>query len=150
GLAFYSHHLFASFRTTLRHVKSFVAARMVFIVDDLNHFGNHVAATFDHHPVADLHFQAINLILIMERGPRHGGAADGNGLERGHRGELAGAAHLHKNVFNPAGAAARSVLISNGPAWGFSGEAEPLLRARGIYLDNYAINFVTKLVAHLL
>src|SRR6266853_3096513 len=150
GFAFHAHHVPAAFRTALRHVERFVAARMVFIVDDFNDFGNYVATALDHHPVADLYFQTINLILIVERGPRHRRAADGNGLERGHRSELAGAAHLDKNVFDPAGAAARGVLISNGPARGFSGEAEPLLRARGIFLDDDAINFVTKLVAHLL
>ena len=104
------------------------AAWVIFVGDHFDDFGNYVAAALDHHPVADLHFQPIDFILVVKRGARYRCAADGNRLERGHRRQLACAAHLNKNVFNPAGAAARGVFVRNGPARSFTGEAKPLLQ----------------------
>src|SRR5438270_4175476 len=114
GFAFHTHHVAAAFGTPLRHMKYLVAARMVFIGNNFHDFGNHVTAAFDHYPVADLHFQTINLILIVKRGSRHRGTPDGNGLERGYRRQLSGTTYLNKNVFNPSDAAARGILVRDG------------------------------------
>src|SRR6185437_8324393 len=150
GFALHAHHVAAAFRTPLRHMEYLVAARMLFVRDDFHDLGNHVATAFDHYPVADLYFQPIDLILIVESGPRYRGPADGNGFERGHRRQLAGTTYLNKNVFNLSEAAARGILVRNGPSWGFARESKPLLRSRGIYFDDYAINFIRQLVAKLL
>ena len=75
-LAFGAHNLRAAHGASLRHVKDFVAARMLFVVDDFDDLRNHVAAAFHLHPVADLHAQALDFIQVVQRGIPHRRAAD--------------------------------------------------------------------------
>src|ERR1041385_2696821 len=80
-----AHHVATAFRAALRHVKYSVAARVIFIGDYFYDFGDHVTTALNHRPVAVLHFQTVDFILIVERPPCDRGAADEYRLERGYR-----------------------------------------------------------------
>ena len=41
---------------------------MIFVVDDLNDLGDHIAAPFYQYPIADFYPQAINFVLVVQRG----------------------------------------------------------------------------------
>src|SRR5882672_11451629 len=148
-LTFYSDNVSAALRAAFRHVKYLVPARVLLVLNYLNDFWNHVAAPLNHHPVANFHAEPVNFALIMQRCAGHCGAPDEYGLQRRHRSQLACASYLNQNVINPAHATARGILVSNRPAWRLSGKAQSILRARGIYLDDRAIDFIGQLVAHL-
>ena len=109
--------------------------------------GDDVAGAFDHHLVADLQAEALDLVLVVQRGAGDGDAADLDGLEVGDRGERAGAAHLHLDVFDRGGGLARGVLVGDGPARRFGGEAELALLVDGIDLDDDAVDFVGQVLA---
>src|SRR5258708_6769668 len=87
-------------RATLRHLELLVPTRMVFVFDDLDDFGDHVATALHHHPIADLHTQALDLIHVVQRRAAHRGPADRYRLEPGHRREFARPAYLHVDVFH--------------------------------------------------
>src|SRR5580704_13049071 len=117
---------------SFRHVERFVAAGMVFVFDYARDFGNHVAATFHFHPVADFYAEAVDLVHVVEGGATDRGATDGNWPERRYRREFAGAPDLHQNVFDRGDAPTRCIFVSDGPARGFAGVAEFLLQGRAV------------------
>src|ERR1017187_7512669 len=86
---------------------------------DADDFGDDVAGAFDHDLVADLEAEALDLILVVERGAGDDDAADFDGLEACHGGEGSGTAHLDLNGFDRSGGLSRGVLVGNGPARGF-------------------------------
>src|SRR5690349_2320383 len=120
---------------------------MILVLDHFYYFGNHIAAAFDQHPVADLHTKTINLILIVQRGPLHRRSADRHWTQSSKRREFAGAADLHEDVLDLRDSRTRSVLVSNRPARSLAGESElpPLLG--GIDLDDDSIDLIWKLLA---
>src|SRR5260370_2858057 len=79
GLALNPHHFTAALRAALRHAEGLFAARMVFVIQHAHNFGDYVSAALDHHPVANLYTQPIDLVLIVQCCPGDGGAADDNG-----------------------------------------------------------------------
>ncbi len=100
GFALGADDMAPTHRTSLRHMKSFVTARMVFVFDHPRDFGDDIAAALDFHPVADLHAQALDLVHVVQSGAADGGAADGHGLQGRDRREFPGASDLHQNVFD--------------------------------------------------
>ena len=145
GLALGAHHVPAAHRAALRHVKLTMPARLVF--QHLHDFGNYIAAALDQHPVADAHAQPIDLVHVVQRGAADRGAADRHGLEPCHRRQLAGAAHLHLDVFDLRLARMRGVLVGDGPARRFAGEAQLLLQPNAVDLHDDAVGFVGQAVA---
>src|SRR5437764_134295 len=142
GLAFCAHHVSAAYWTLLRHVKRFVPARVLFIVDNFRHLRDDVAAALDLNPIADLYPQTLDLIHVMQRGTAHGGAADRNRFESRNRRKLAGTAHLHMNIFDLSDSAARRVLVSDRPSRSFAGKSKLALQRRAVYFDDNPVNFV--------
>jgi hypothetical protein len=51
-----------------------------------NDFGDDVAGAFHYYLIADLETQALNLVLVMQRGAGDGDAPDFHGLETRHGG----------------------------------------------------------------
>src|SRR5579864_1488082 len=80
SLALSTNDMSATNGTLLRHVKRFVSARMIFIVEHTCDFGDHVAAALDFDPVADLHSQSLDLVHVVKGRAAHGRAADRNGF----------------------------------------------------------------------
>ena len=65
----------ATHRTILRKFK-FPFFSGAFRRDDTQDFGNDVAALLDHHPVADLESQTLDLIFVVQRGSRDSRAGE--------------------------------------------------------------------------
>src|SRR5436305_1535200 len=144
GLAFSTHHMAATHRAALRKMKFLVAAGLV--LNDLDYFGNHVAAALHHDPIADLDAQPLNFIFIVQCGPADRSASDWNRSQPCHWGELAGASYLHLDVLDLRGSTAGRVFVSDGPTRGLTGESQPLLQPRGVYLDDDSVNLVCRLL----
>ena len=121
-------------------------ARLPFL-DDFEDVRNHFAGALDKHGVADVQAQPLDLVHVVERGAADGDAANLDGLEHGHGRKRSGAAHLDDDVVDHRGFLARGIFVGDGPARGFRREAEFVLHARGIHLDDDAIDFVRKFFA---
>src|SRR6185437_6384629 len=115
GLALHAHYMAAANRAALRHLEMLVPARVLVVFNHLDDLGNHVPTALNHHPVADLYSEALDLIHVVQRGAAHRGAPDGYRLEPGDRRELPGASYLGLDVFHLRDPAARSVFVSSGP-----------------------------------
>src|SRR5258708_1565841 len=115
GFAFRADDIASAHRAVLGHREFPVAARVVLVVDDLDHFRNHVAAALDFHPVADSYAEAIDLVHVVERGAGNGGAANRDGFEPRHWSKLSSSAYLRNNVFDLRDAAAARALVGDGP-----------------------------------
>src|SRR3954467_8924453 len=89
-----------AFRAAAGEFERAFAARMILVVYDFYYFGNHISAALDQHPIPDLHSEALDFILIVQRCALDRGAADGHWPQRRQRRELAGASHLHQNVLD--------------------------------------------------
>ena len=145
--AFGTDNLCAAHRTAFRHVKSLVPARVIFVVDDLRDFGDHVAAALHLHPIANLDAQTLDLIHVVQCGVSDGRAADQNRRQHCDGRELASAPHLHADVFQLRDSGARGIFVSNRPARGFSGESEFILQRNAIDFDYDAINLIRQRIA---
>src|SRR5262249_13293676 len=124
GLAFGPHDMPAANGTLLRHLEALAATRMLVIVNDARDLGDYIASTFDFHPVADLHAQALDLVHVVQSGPAYGCSADGNWFQLRNRRELARASDLNVNVFNLRDARASCILVRDCPPRGFAREAK--------------------------
>src|SRR5581483_10532044 len=89
SFAFGAHHVAAAHRAALGHMEMLAPAWAV--VQHLNNFGDNIA---------DAHTQPLNFVHVVQRGAAYGGTADGHGLHPCYRRHLAGAAHLHLDVFD--------------------------------------------------
>ena len=52
-------------RAMLRHVKRFVPARMILVINDTRDLRDYVAAPLNLNPIADLHTQAFDLVHVV-------------------------------------------------------------------------------------
>src|SRR5205807_31876 len=138
GLAFHAHYVAVADRTVRGHVKLFVAARVLLAVDDFNDFGNYVATTLHHDPIANHHSQALDFIMVMQSCAGNGRPANLDRLQRGNRSKLSGTAHLHQDALHLGDATAGRIFVSKGPSRRFSGKSQPFLEAQGIYFDSGA------------
>ena len=146
GLALGAHHVSATLRTALGHVKLARAARLV--LQHLDDLGNDVATALHRDPVADAHAQPLDLVHVVQGGAAHRGSANRYRLQRGHRRQLSGASHLHQDVFDLRFARARRKLVGNRPARRLAGEAQLILQADAIDFHHDAVDLVRQLVAH--
>ena len=84
----------------------------------------------------------------MQRRASDCASANKNRLEHGHRSKHAGASYLHKNVEQTCLDTLGLILICDGPARRFRGEAEPLPLLEQIHFHNCAIGLIRKIMAH--
>ncbi len=145
-LAVLAHDVAAADRALLRHAER-PAARA--LLDDADHFRDHVAAALDEHRVADLDAEPLDLVFVVQRGAGDRNAADVNRLQMRHRRERSGAAHLDLDPFDHGGLLARRELEGDGPARRLGGPAELALLRDGIHLGHHAVDLVGQLVAAL-
>ena len=103
-------------------------ARVLGVFDDLDDFGNDVAAALYLDGVADLEAEALDEVCVVKGGAADGGATDEDWGEFGHGRELAGAAYLHGDVADHRDARLGGELVGDGPARGAAGVAQALLR----------------------
>src|SRR5258708_32400445 len=86
---------------TLRRQDKLSYLAGAFRLDDLQHFRNDVAATFNQDPVADAQAQPRDLVFIVQGRARNSDAAELYRLQHRYRRERAGAADLHDDIVNP-------------------------------------------------
>src|SRR5436309_537351 len=120
---------------------------MILVVDNLDDFGNYIAATLHQHPIADLHSEPINLVLVMQRRALHSRSADRYRTQCGQRSQLAGSSDLYEDVFDLSDTRTRCVLVGDSPTRGFAGKPKLPPQLRRIYFDDDAVDFIRELLA---
>ena len=144
GFVLFADDVASANRALLRHLEW---APWVTLPDDAHHFRNHVATAFHQHFVADFDAQPGDFVLIVQRGSRHGDAADRHGPEVRYRRQCARPAHLHADVLDDGGRLPCGVLVGDGPTRGFGRPPKLLLRSDGIHLHYDAIDFIRQALA---
>src|SRR4029077_12296494 len=107
---------------------------------------NHIAAAFDLNPIADFDAQALDFVHVVESGPTHSGAADGNRFQHGDGCQFASSANLHDDVLNLGDAGASSIFVGNRPSRSLPGVTEFLLQPGTIDLNDDSVNLVGQLL----
>src|SRR6266536_3591492 len=87
-------------RSLARHFKLFLPARMPLVINDARDLWDHIAATLDFYPIANLDAKPLDLVHVVQGGAAHGGAADGHGFQFRNWRQFASAPYLHMNLFN--------------------------------------------------
>ncbi len=109
--------------------------------------GDHVSAALDHHLIADLELQTRDLVLVVQRRPRDGDAADLDRPQVRDGSQRAGPPDLHLDVFDHRHRLAGGVFECDRPARGLGGPAQAALLRNGVDLDHHAVDFVRQLFA---
>ena len=92
--------------------------------DHFHHRWNHFARFLDHDGVADANVFAPDFIFVVQSGPGHAAAADGDRLQVGHGRQNSGPTHLDEDIVEPGLDSYRFVFVSNGPTRRLGREAE--------------------------
>ncbi len=145
-LSLLAHHGAAAARALMRHLphQGIVGAQGQ---HRAHYLGYHVAGLAHHHRVAHAHVLAMHLVHVVQRGAGHGRACHGHRLHLGHRGQRAGAAHLHGYVAQDGGLLLRRELERDGPSRRAGREAHALLKREGIHLHHHAVYLIGQLFA---
>ena len=112
-----------------------------------HNLGDDVACLVDHHRVAHANVLAVNLVDVVQRRARDGGAGDHHGVELGHGGEHAGAADLDRDVAQDGLPLLGRELEGGEEARGARGETEVVLEGEGVDLHHHAVDVVRQAVA---
>ena len=113
-----------------------------------HHRGNDLAGFFDDDGIAHADVLALDFLLIVQRGARHGAAGKKDRLQLRHRCQDARAPHLHSDRMELRLRALGFVLISHRPARRLRGTAHRLLRRHARHLHHRAVRFVRQRAAH--
>ena len=139
GLTLFTHSSRATHRTLARHGE-WLGITVALVHHHAHHFGNHIAGTAYHHGVAQAHILATGFILVVQRGIGHRDAAHKHGRQLGHRGEFAGAAHLHIDAQHRGQLLLGRVFVRHGPARLTADKAELALRGQAVDFVDHTIN----------
>ncbi len=112
--------------------------------DDL---GYDVAGLAHDDRVALAHVLGPHLVLVVERGGAHGGAADEHRLEHGEGGGPAGAADRHHDLTQPRGALLGRVFKGDGPPGGVRRRADLPALGQVVDLHDDPVDLVVEVVA---
>lgn len=85
-----------------------------------------------------------NAAVVVESGVLDGGAREDDGLHGGAGRDLAGLADLVRDVEEDGGLSLGGVLVRDGPARGFGGEAEALLEVEVVDAQDHAVGGVVE------
>ena len=105
--------------------------------DDLR---DDVAGPLHDDVVAGADVLAVDVVLVVQRGPLHGDAADEDRLEHGERREDAGAAHVDLDGAQPRRGRGGGELVGDRPARVVGHRAERLLQLERVDLDDHAVD----------
>ena len=109
--------------------------------------GDHVARLVHDDGVALAHVLAANLVDVVQRGARDGGAGNRHRIELGDRREHTGAAHLDANLAQDGLLFLGRELKGNGPARRASGKAQVELLLEAVDLYDHAVDVVVQITA---
>ena len=118
--------------------------------DRADHLGDDVAGLADDDRVARAHVLQPDLVLVVERGQAHRGAADEDRLEHGERRGLAGPADGDLDVAGGWWTAPRGGTCRRWPTAGRATSTRAPLEAEVVDLDHHAVDLVVEVVAVLL
>ena len=133
-------------RTFLRHAKRLFLSR-AFRLDDFQDLRNNLAALFYQHPIANAHSQTLDLVGVVQRGPRDCGAGQKHRLQIRDRRQRTGPPYLDRDVEHLRRRLSRRILVGDGPARRFLGRAKFVLQRGGVYLYHQPIDLVVKIVS---
>ena len=111
--------------------------------------GDHVACLVHDDSVTLAHVFAANLVDVMQRGARDGGAGDRHRVELGDRREHTGATHLDAYLAQDGLLFLGRELKGDGPARRAGGKAQVELLLEAINLYNHAVDVVVQVTAML-
>ena len=111
-------------------------------LDDLR---DHVAGALHHHGVADADVLGLDVVLVVQGRVAHHDAAHGHRLERGDRGQRAGAPDLDPDRLDHGLGLLGRELLGDRPARRAADVAEPALPVEPVDLDHDAIDLVRQL-----
>ena len=109
--------------------------------------GDYVACLVHDDGVALAHVFATDLVDIVQRGARDGGAGNRHRVELGDRREHTGAAHLDANFAQDSLLFLGRELKGNGPARRAGGKAQVELLLKAVHLYDHAIDVVVQVAA---
>ena len=115
--------------------------------DGPHDLGNHVARLVHHDGIAHAHVLAADLVDVVQGRARDGRAGHQHGVELGHRGKHAGAAHLHTNLAQHGALLLGRELEGDRPAGRTGGKSQGGLVGKRVDLDHHAIDVVVQLFA---
>ena len=95
----------------------------------------------------DAHVFAMNLVLVVQRSPGNGGAGHHHGVELGHRGENAGAAHLDGDGTQQRLLLLGRELVGRKEPRGPGRETQGVLSGKGVDLHHDAVDVIGQPVA---
>ena len=109
--------------------------------------GNHVARLVHDDGVALAHVFTTDLVDVVQRGARDGGAGDRHRVELGDRREHTGAAHLDANFAQDGLLFLGRELKGNGPSRRAGGKAQIELLLEAVNLYDHAVDVVVQVAA---
>ncbi len=115
--------------------------------NDLDHLGNDLSRLLDQDGVTLAHVLAFDLVLVVQRGARHGRPRERHGLQLGHRRQLARAAHLNHDSPDPCRRLLRRILQGNGPARELRRRARAIAQGQLVQLDDDSVDLVVEYLA---
>ena len=146
GFAFFAHGLAVAHGALGGHGE-FGRASGASLGHDAHHFGDDVACAADDDGVAHAHVFAARFQFVVQGGVGDGDAADEDGGQFGHGGELAGAAHLHVDGQHGGHLLLRGVFVRHGPARLARGKAQLALLRERVHFVDHAVNVKRQAVA---
>ena len=114
---------------------------------DLDHLRDHVARPLDHHRVADADVLALDIVLVVQRGPGDHDAANRDRRQLGHRRQGTRPADLDRDRLDDRLGLLGRELVGDGPARRPADEAQPLLQVDPVDLVDHAVDVVGQRVA---
>ena len=120
-----------------------------FIEHRAHDLGDHVTRLVHDDGVALAHVFAADLVDVVQRGARDGGAGDCHRIELGDRREYAGAAHLDANLAQDGLLFLGRELKGNGPARRTGSKAQVELLLKAVHLYDHAVDVVVQVAAML-
>ena len=147
-LAILVNHGAAAHGANLGHVPINAVGRAL-VEHGTHDLGDYVACLVHDDGVALAHVFAANLVDVVQRGARDGGAGNCDRIELGDRREHTGAAHLDANLAQDGLLFLGRELKGDGPARCASGKAQVELLLEAVDLYDHAVDVVVQVAAML-
>src|SRR5262245_43238170 len=138
-LVLFPDNVAAANRAMLRHAEWLP---VLALLDHAYDPGNHIAAAFNKHFVADLDAEPRDFIFVVSRRPRDRDSSDLYWLQMRHRRQRAGPADLYADILDDGGRLPRRVFVGYCPPRRFRRPPELPLSGDRIHLHHHAVDLV--------
>ncbi len=144
-LAFRANRVGAADRAACRHRES-PRSRGTLGRHGFHDLRDDLARLLHEHGIALADVLALDLVLVVQGGPRDGRPGQLDRLQLGHRRELPGASDLHDDLANPCRRLLRGVLHRDGPARELRRRAGDPSERQLVDLDDHSVDLVVQRV----